>query len=224
MRLSLPLQHVASRLLCESRLIKAGWLSVRNNVTPLLLRTSNHAEKTYLGALDAGAHGIVVPLLRTAEEARSIVRAAKFPPQGTRGFGSPFSMEKFGGVSMEEYFAQANGSLLTMVQIETREALDNVDEIADVPGVDVLLVGPFDLGNNIGFPIRGGTMAPELQQAIAKVLQSGKTHKKPTAIYAVNGAQARHFAEQGFEMISVVNDVGALQMYMSSALATARGS
>jgi 4-hydroxy-2-oxoheptanedioate aldolase len=133
-------------------------------------------------------------------------------------------MEKFGGnLNMEEYLQQANDNLLTIVQIETQEALTSIDDIASISGVDVLFIGPFDLGNNIGSPIQNGRMAPELKDAIAKILQSGRAHHKPTAIYAVNGEQAREFVEQGFDMISVVNDVGALQMYLSSALTTAAG-
>ena len=125
-------------------------------------------------ALDAGAHGILVPLLQTADDARRLVSSAKFPPQGTRGFGSPFSMEKFhpmytastaAPLKQSDYLQQANNALLTIVQIETKEALANVAEIAAVEGVDVLLIGPFDLGNNIGHPIIE-TMSEELQTAI----------------------------------------------------------
>jgi 4-hydroxy-2-oxoheptanedioate aldolase len=87
-------------------------------------------------------------LLRTAQEAREIVRAAKFPPQGTRGFGSPYAMERFSPIpTMTKYLQQANNSLLTIVQIETQQALENLEEIAAVDGVDVLFVGPFDLGS-----------------------------------------------------------------------------
>lgn len=72
------------------------------------------------------AHGIIVPLLNTADDARSLVKSAKFPPAGQRGFGSPFAMEKFGGVTQTEYLQQANDSLLTIVQVETQDALRNV--------------------------------------------------------------------------------------------------
>ena len=73
------------------------------------------------------AHGIIVPLLYTADDATKLVQSAKFPPAGQRGFGSPFPMEKFGGQSLTlvDYLQQANDSLLTNVQIETREALQN---------------------------------------------------------------------------------------------------
>ena len=77
-------------------------------------------------ALDSGAHGIVVPLLRTAEDARSLVQAAKFPPLGQRGYGGPFAMGTFGNPSGLEYLQQANDALLTIIQIETKEALANV--------------------------------------------------------------------------------------------------
>jgi 4-hydroxy-2-oxoheptanedioate aldolase len=80
-------------------------------------------------ALDAGAHGIVVPLLYTVEDARKLVDSAKFPPRGKRGFGSPFSMgafDKSGDLSGFEYMNAANDNLLTIVQIETKEAFENV--------------------------------------------------------------------------------------------------
>ena len=86
-------------------------------------------------------------MLRTAEEARQLVQSAKFPPKGRRGFGSPIALERFNPMpSFTEYLQQANDALLTMVQIETNDALDAVEEIAAVDGIDVLFIGPFDLG------------------------------------------------------------------------------
>lgn len=88
-----------------------------------------------------------MPLLRSAAEARDIVQSAKFPPVGKRGFGSPIALSRFSPVpSFTGYLQQANDAILTMVQIETQEALNEVEDIAAVPGVDVLFVGPFDLG------------------------------------------------------------------------------
>ncbi|KAI1098900.1 Pyruvate/Phosphoenolpyruvate kinase-like domain-containing protein [Jackrogersella minutella] len=143
-------------------------------------------------ALDAGAHGILVPLLRSVEEAKKIVSAAKFPPQGQRGLGSPFAMERFNPVpTMTEYLQQANDSLLTMVQIETQEALDSVEEIAAIPGVDVLFIGPFDLGNNIGHPILNGVIKPELHQAMDQILQATNKAGKKCGFFATSGEQAK---------------------------------
>ena len=78
---------------------------------------------------------------------------------------------------------------------------EQLDAIAKVPGIDVLFVGPFDLGNNIGHPILDGTMDPELKEAITKVLEVAKLNEKRTGIYATSGDQAREFADQGFHMV-----------------------
>lgn len=175
-------------------------------------------------ALDSGAHGVLIPLLRTAEEARKVVAAAKFPPQGQRGLGSPFAMERFNPIpSMTEYLQKANDSLVTMVQIETKEALDAVADIAAVPGVDVLFVGPFDLGNNIGYPILDDVMKPELNQAIDRILEA--THKagKKAGFFASSAEQAKAYADKGFDIISAALDATILQSSVVESLATARG-
>jgi len=174
-------------------------------------------------ALDSGAHGIIVPLIYTADDAKKLLTSAKFPPQGQRGYGSPFPMERFGGQTSTEYLQQANKSLLTIVQIETKEALQNIDAIAQTD-VDTLFVGPFDLGNNIGHPILDGNMDPELKEAIALIQKSAKEHNKSTGIYATSGEQARQFADQGFHMISVIADMVALPSALNSALTSAKGS
>ncbi|KAI1148273.1 Pyruvate/Phosphoenolpyruvate kinase-like domain-containing protein [Nemania diffusa] len=148
-------------------------------------------------ALDSGAHGVLIPLLRSSEEARKIVAAAKFPPQGQRGLGSPFAMERFNPIpTMTEYLQHANSSLLTIVQIETQEALDAVEEIAEVPGIDVLFIGPFDLGNNIGYPILDGVIRPELEQAIDRILAATNKAGKKAGFFASSGEQAKKYADK----------------------------
>ncbi|KAI5811659.1 HpcH/HpaI aldolase/citrate lyase family protein [Peziza echinospora] len=177
-------------------------------------------------ALDSGAHGIMVPLVSNGEEARKVVSYAKFPPQGVRGFGSPFAMGSFGTGRMtsSEYLAEANSSILTVVQIETKDALDNVDDIAAVEGIDVLFVGPFDLGNSIGYPVDdNGTMHPRLTEAIHKVLQAATKAGKRAGIFCVGPQQANEFANLGFHMVSVVADVMAIGKSLSEALVIARG-
>ncbi|KAL8783173.1 MAG: hypothetical protein Q9213_004802 [Squamulea squamosa] len=177
-------------------------------------------------ALDSG--GICFPtssnLHRSTDDAEQLVRSAKFPPAGQRGFGSPFAMERFGGVSQTEYLKQANDSLITIVQIETRDALQNAEKIAKVPGIDVLFCGPFDLGNNIGHPILEGTMHDELKKAITKIQRAAKQNNKASGIYATSGDQAREYADQGFQMISCATDAPSLASSMQSAVTSARGS
>ncbi|KAF5632947.1 zinc-binding protein [Fusarium tjaetaba] len=176
-------------------------------------------------ALDSGAHGIVVPLLRTPEEARQLVQSAKFPPLGRRGFGSPIAPERFHPEpSFSEYLQQANDSLLTIVQIETKEALESIDEIAAVDGIDVLFIGPFDLGNALGHPIIEGVMATELKDAIAKILAAGQKAGKKTGVYCTGGEQAKIYADQGFDMMNVVTDYTSLGLVAKEQLSFADGS
>lgn len=132
---------------------------------------------------------ILVPLIRSVDEVKQVVEAAKFPPEGRRGFGSPIAMQNFAPApSFTEYLQQANGALLTMVQIETKEALATVEEIA--PLVDVLFIGPFDLGNNIGYPIINGVVKPELKSAISRILKATKDAGKKCGMYASNSEEA----------------------------------
>ena len=184
-------------------------------------------------ALDAGAHGIIVPLLQTAEDAKNIVKYSKFPPQGNRGLGSALSMEKFisgktGEVSevpMSDYYSDANSSTLVIVQIETASALAQVNEIARTPGVDALLIGPNDLGNSIGHPLilNGGKHAPELDQAIADIHKATQDAGKWSAIYMPSGESAKKYADMGFNMINSANDMAVLKKYFAEHVKTARG-
>ena len=186
-----------------------------------------------------------MPLLRTVQQAKDLVISAKFPPQGQRGFGSPFAPSRFDPApTMTEYLQQANDSLLTMVQIETREALDVVEDIAAVPGIDVLFIGPFDLGtrapcydaacpcrrsnnalsgNNIGHPILNGVMDPELDAAIAKILAAARGAGKKCGIFCGDGVQSKMYADQGFDMISAGTDVITLAEAMGASISIAKG-
>jgi 4-hydroxy-2-oxoheptanedioate aldolase len=110
-------------------------------------------------------------------------------------------MGNFNNVSISEYLQQANDALITIVQIETKEALDTVEQIATVPGVDVLLIGPFDLGNNIGRPILDGNMHEELHAAIDRIHNAAQKNGRATGIYCTSGEQAKEYADKGFNMV-----------------------
>jgi 4-hydroxy-2-oxoheptanedioate aldolase len=191
-------------------------------VSPLVRIAANEAWMVKR-ALDAGAHGIVVPLIYTVDDAKRLVKSAKFPPEGHRGFGSPFSPQTFTNEPLTYYLQNANSSLQTIVQIETASALEQVQEIAALPGVDCLLIGPFDLGNNIGRPILEVGMHDDLKKAIEKIKDAAHTEGKKVGIYCTSGEQAREYAENGFDMISIAADLLAIQAHFSETLAVASG-
>ncbi|UPK91548.1 hypothetical protein LCI18_002483 [Fusarium solani-melongenae] len=175
-------------------------------------------------ALDSGAHGIIVPLVRTVEEAKQLVLDAKFPPLGRRGFGSLIALERFNpNPTLTEYLYQANDALVTIIQIETREAFESVEAIAAVDGIDALFIGPFDLGNNIGYPIQNGIMGPELKEALARILAATRRAGKKCGIYCKDAQQARQFAAQGYDMLVAATDYTALQTAVNGEVTLAKG-
>ncbi|CAK4032374.1 2-keto-3-deoxy-L-rhamnonate aldolase [Lecanosticta acicola] len=182
-------------------------------------------------ALDSGAHGIIIPLLHTAEDVENVVRYSKFPPQGNRGLGGAFAMEKFidqtasdpEEISLQQYFREANDSIVVIVQIETASALERISSIAAVPGVDVCFIGPVDLGNSIGYPCESlGNYAPELEEAIGKIKGEAQAAGKWTGIYTSGGESAKKYASEGFSMINAMNDVSAIRMTFGQAVQAAR--
>ncbi|CAK7237859.1 hypothetical protein SBRCBS47491_010178 [Sporothrix bragantina] len=173
-------------------------------------------------ALDSGAHGVLTPMCHTAEDAKKIVAFSKYPSQGgSRGYGPLFAIHAFPGVAAgDDYDKSADANLIVAVQIESRQGVENVDAIAAVPGLDALLIGPFDLALQMGV-VRGGE---EHEAAIQSTLAACKKHGKKAAIFCTSGEQAAQRAAQGFDMVSVITDVNALGNVMTEQLGVANGT
>jgi 4-hydroxy-2-oxoheptanedioate aldolase len=142
-------------------------------------------SKGYVSRLmDAGADGIMCPMLSTEEEAKTLVKYARYAPTGSRGFGSNGVFTSFGGVKTDvpTFMKEQNRATLAIAQIETKEAVENIDKIAAVEGIDVLLIGPNDLAISLGVP--GDTMCETTQAAIAKIVAAAKKHNKFFALHA----------------------------------------
>lgn len=155
--------------------------------------------------LDAGALGVVIPMIQTAEDARRAVEACLYPPAGRRSFGPV----RVGMRDGPRYFAEANGRVAVIPMIETAEALASVEEIASVPGVDALFVGPFDLSVALGLPPGDNDGQPAFDEAIARVAAAARNAGVATAVLS-NARIAPLRISQGFQMISVTTDIAAL--------------
>ncbi len=129
--------------------------------------------------LDIGAYGVLVPWVNRKEEAEAAVQACKYPPEGIRGWG-PRRAERFD----PDYRATANDEVLVSVQIETQKAVDNLDEIASVEGVDALFIGPYDLSNNMGFGIPPQWDNPRFLGAIEAVIHVCEEYGKAPGLYS----------------------------------------
>jgi len=189
------------------------------SVSPII-RVRGAAHDVLKRAIDTGAHGILVPQVNTAKEAMQIVKSCKFPPQGTRGQGSPFAAMGH-GLTVPEYLRSANETILTMVQIETLAGVESVDAIAAVPGVDVLFIGPNDLALALlGYlPARGDE--PEFVAAVEKTVTAARKHGKWVVRLVESGALAKEVKGM-FDAVAVANDVKATQRWFAAELDAAR--
>ncbi|MFO0917696.1 MAG: aldolase/citrate lyase family protein [Planctomycetaceae bacterium] len=152
-----------------------GW---KGCATPLIVRVPSQDLSFISRAMDLGAAGIVVPFVNTAEQAARIVSACKYPPVGTRGFGPRRASRHY--ARSAEYRDSANDGLFVVVQIEHRQGLENVEEIASVPGLDGLFIGPGDLSFSLGVPQQ--YTHPDLLAAIRRIIQVGKAKGLPLSM------------------------------------------
>lgn len=158
-------------------------------------------------ALDTGAYGVMVPQVSTKEEALAAVCAAKYAPEGCRGF-EPFYASLRWGMSVPEYVAAANREVAVIIQIESPQAVENVNEILSVPGIDLVLPGPGDLAVAMGGLDRIGT--PEHTAALQKVLDACKRAGVPVGVLATTPEAIRRGLAAGYDAVMVGSDFGLL--------------
>jgi 4-hydroxy-2-oxoheptanedioate aldolase len=170
--------------------------------TPLV-RVGNVDQYLVKQALDAGAHGILVPLVSTEAQARTVVAFAKYPPDGIRGAAAAPASRY--GRELASYLRSANAETFVGVQIETKEALENLDAIARVPGVDMLFVGPTDLTLSLG--LLDDRKNPIVRQAMQRVVATCAAHGKVPGTLVVDADEKHRAVELGFRFISLASDV-----------------
>ena len=160
-------------------------------------------------ALDAGAQAIICPLINTADEARELVFAGRYPPQGGRSFG-PARGVLYGG---PDYFKTANDTIMILAMIETQEGLTNLDEILAVEGLDGIFIGPSDMAVTMGHAPGPEGAYDDVEAAIERCVTAAKAAGKYTGIFCSGGKGARLRADQGFDMV-VPNHDGNLYSMM----------
>ena len=167
--------------------------------------------------LDMGACGVMVPYVNTAAEARAAVAAMRYPPHGIRGVAK-FHRGCGFGADFEDYYLHGHERLLTVVQIETPEAIANIDEIAAVDGADVLFVGPTDLSYNMG--IRDQLESPQFIEVAKKVSAAAKKHGKAAGVLVHIPALVPKMREYGYTFVALGSDGGGVRNSLLSYVAT----
>ena len=184
-----------------------------------LVRVPDGSPRDIKRALDAGAWGIVVPMVDTVEQAREAIAAAKYPPVGTRSLGGTSHGLNFAARSAE-YFAGANDQILVVLQTESPTGIANAEQIYRLPGVDAIFVGPVDLRARLTNPSGSPATDADLESALAKVVAAGKATGTPTGMHVMDAEVAQRRAEQGMQFIAVASDI----RFMASKAAETIGS
>jgi 4-hydroxy-2-oxoheptanedioate aldolase len=167
--------------------------------------------------LDAGAQGVITPMVNSAEEAQAAVGACRYPPHGARSWGPSGAAPR-----LENYFTASTDQVAAIVMVETVDALNNVDDIVNTPGVDAVYVGPADLSISLGLPPGNNDDVPEFTEALNTIVAACQNAGVVPGIHSSGSLTPRRL-EQGFKMITVSADNVAMGVGVRVELAKARG-
>lgn len=203
-------EHSAMGVETVQRLICAADLAP----IPALVRIAGNDPIAIAAALDAGAQGIVVPRVDSGPEAAAAVAATRYPPEGVRGLGPSRATDY--GVQIPSYLARANEDLLLAIQVETRAAVDQLDDLLAVQGIDMIFVGPGDLGCSLGI---ADPSSPELRATVTSVLERSKAAGRLTGVFAASTADANRWRQLGTDLVVLGSDLMWLARGVQGALA-----
>lgn len=168
--------------------------------------------------LDAGAYGIICPMINRGTDAEAFAGACRYPPEGYRSYG-PIRASIYAG---EDYVSRANRTILAFAMIETAEALRNLDDIAGTKGLNGLYVGPYDLSMSLGLPKLADFTNRDLLRALDDVLSSAKKHGLVAGIHCHAPESVAMLSERGFRLITPANDTALLRSGAELAVSKAR--
>ncbi|WP_321852326.1 HpcH/HpaI aldolase family protein [Burkholderia diffusa] len=169
-------------------------------------------------ALDAGAYGVICPMINSAAQARAFVAATRYPPHGDRSFG-PSRGLLYGG---PDYFEHADRTIVRLAMIETVAGLDAVEEIVSVDGLDGIFIGPNDLGLTLGKGTAGDPTDATVLAAIARCKEAAQARKKHIGMFCPSGAVAARWSAQGFDFVVPNSDANHLKAATAAEVRAAR--
>lgn len=188
--------------------------------TPCLVRVPAIDEVPIKKALDLGAAGVIVPQVNSAQQAARVVDMCRYPPVGSRGTG--LARAHGYGNTFQQYIETANDNLLVVVQAEHKAAVDAIEDIVVVDGIDCVFLGPYDLSASYGKT--GQLDDPEITDAIAKVETVCKANNMPLGFFGLNPAAVEPYIERGFNLVCVGVDTVLLSSGAGRILKTLRNN
>jgi len=182
----------------------------------VIIRIPEITRANILKPLDAGAAGLLVPMVNNAEEAQEIIDHAKYPPMGNRGAALSRPHSLYAKVNASEYLQQTNENTFIAVQAETTTSIENIDEIVSVEGVDCVFIGPFDLSVSLGIP--GQINHPDEVQSIEKVIDACKQYNKVAGTLMFDKELLKKWIEKGIRFALYSSDMSMLSNAASAAV------
>ena len=186
-------------------------------VTPLV-RVPWNDPATIMKTLDAGAYGVIVPMINGREDVLKAISACRYPPEGQRSFG-PIRAALYGG---KGYAGEANSQMACIAMIETRQALDNLEEIVTTPGLDGLYIGPSDLALALGLAPAGDNNDPTHVETVSHIFNTCRSHGLAVGIHTWGLEYTRRYLDQGFQFVTLGSDSGFMARKASAELREAR--
>ena len=168
-----------------------------------LVRVESHARQRINRMLDMGAQGIMIPQIRTVDEAREAMNAMRYPPEGTRGVARMVRATRF-GMDFQEYYESTREGLVGIIQIENEQVLDHLDEIAALPGVDVLFIGPSDM--TMGMGIFRQFEHPRFQKAVQRTVEAANNAGKAAGVLVGSRDELPIYRDLGYRFVAMGSD------------------
>ncbi|MDP2328912.1 MAG: aldolase/citrate lyase family protein [Dehalococcoidia bacterium] len=193
--------------------------AISTTATIPFVRVPWNEPSVIMKVLDAGAYGVVVPLINNAEEARRAVWAAKYPPAGGRSSG-PARATLYGG---SDYQAHANDEVAIIGMIETKEGIENLDEILSVPGLDCAYIGPSDLAYALDLAPTGDNRDPRHEAMCMQIYEACRRHGVAPGMHTGSLEFTTKWLKAGFQMVTLGSDMGFMRAKAAADLGAARG-
>ena len=183
-----------------------------------IVRVSGNDPREIMKVLDVGAMGVIVPLVNNRAEAAAAVSACRYPPHGSRSFG-PIRAALYGGPG---YIQEAGDEIACLVMIETRDGIENIEEIVTTPGLGGVYVGPADLGYALGLQPIGSADHPLHIETMARIVETCKRHGVPVGTHTGGLADSRRRLKEGFNFVTLGSDAGFMMQAAGADLAALR--
>jgi 4-hydroxy-2-oxoheptanedioate aldolase len=217
--LSVDMEHSAQNPVLVAEMIAT--IADAGTSAPFV-RVPYNSVEWFKWVLDAGAWGVIVPMVNTREEAQRAVEWSRYPPIGMRSIGGVFGPYGFGITDRPSYARAADNEILVIIQIESVQALQNLDEILSVPGIDVAFIGPNDLHAQLGLPPSSEGAEPAFMEALERVKAAARKHSVALGIFSSDGEAAVERVRQGFQMVTVTTDISSMIAAATENLRRAR--